>query len=128
VIEVKRPRFDTNPDFDLTVFAQTFDFIIADSIWTHAAKRQIEAMLDSLLKVIHERSILLASYLPAGPGLGPDYQGPSWFGTSHESDVVGVIRHDLGWILDQCRRRSLIVQELAALTLDDQSWLSIYPA
>ena len=31
-IEIKKPRFDTNPDFDLTVFGQTFDFVMADSI------------------------------------------------------------------------------------------------
>jgi len=125
VVETKRPRFDTNPDFDLTVFAQTFDFVIADSIWTHAAKRQIEAMLDSLLKVIHQRSVVLVSYLPSGPDLGPDYRGSKWFGTSHESDVIGVIRQDLGWLLDQCSRRDLAVQQLTALTLDEQSWLCI---
>src|SRR4030095_5999432 len=75
VLEAKRPRFDSHAEFDLTVFGQTFDFIMADSIWTHAANGQIETMLDSVMKVMHERSILLAGFLPSGPGLGPDSEG-----------------------------------------------------
>jgi len=115
---------EQHPD-DLTVFGETFDFVMADSIWTHAAKSQIETMLDSLLRVSHEKTVLLASYLPASLGLGPDYLGSTWVGTCHESDIVGVIRHDPDWIFHQCHRRGLAVQETRDLTLDHQSWLKI---
>jgi hypothetical protein len=125
LLAAKRPRFDGNPDFDLTVFGETFDVVMADSIWTHAAKSQIETMLDSLRRVSHEETVLLASYLPAGSGLGPDYLGSTWVGTSHASNVVGVVRHDRDWIFDQCHRRGLSVQERPELTLDHQSWLKI---
>jgi glycosyltransferase involved in cell wall biosynthesis len=125
LLAAKRPRFDGNPDFELTVFGETFDFVMADSIWSHAAKSQIETMLDSLLRVSHEKTVLLASYLPAGSGLGSDYLGSTWVGTSHESNIVGVIRHDRDWILDRCHRRGLGVHELPDLTLDHQSWLKI---
>ncbi|HEV7798776.1 MAG TPA: class I SAM-dependent methyltransferase, partial [Pyrinomonadaceae bacterium] len=50
VLAAKRPRFDTNPRFDTSVFGEKFDFFLAYSVWTHAAKPQIEAMLDSFLR------------------------------------------------------------------------------
>jgi len=125
LLEVKRPRFDKNAEFDLTVFGGTFDFVLACSIWTHAAKPQIHRMLDSLARVSHERTVILASYLPAGPLHGPDYRGEAWVGTSHESETPGVIRHDLGWIVRECNRRGLNALELPDPGPDQQRWLKV---
>jgi hypothetical protein len=46
-IELKRPRFHTNPNFDTSVFGVKFDFFLAYSVWTHASKSQIQTMLDA---------------------------------------------------------------------------------
>ncbi len=48
VLTSKSPRFDTNVNFDTSVFGEKFDFFLAYSIWTHAGKRQIQTMLDGL--------------------------------------------------------------------------------
>src|SRR5580700_8143524 len=40
-----QPHFSTNADFDFSPFGVRFDFVLARSIWTHAAKAQIERML-----------------------------------------------------------------------------------
>src|SRR5258708_38759683 len=59
----QRPRFDANPHFDPSVFgAPPFDFFLAGSIWTHARKRQIAAMLDSFLRGPASGPAVLASY------------------------------------------------------------------
>ena len=34
----KKPRFDTNAEWNFGVFNTTFDFVIARSIWSHASK------------------------------------------------------------------------------------------
>lgn len=62
VLKAKRPRFDTNPHFDTSVFGEKFDFFLAYSIWTHASKRQIQTMLDSFLRDSTEGGIFLTSY------------------------------------------------------------------
>jgi hypothetical protein len=62
----RRPRFAANDDFDLSTFGVAADFVLARSIWSHAAKWQIEAMLDSFRRVCRPGSLLLASYHPAG--------------------------------------------------------------
>src|SRR2546430_9968312 len=56
-LEAKRPRFDTNPHFDTSVFGEKFDFFLAYSIWTHASKPQIQTMLDSFLRDAKEDAV-----------------------------------------------------------------------
>jgi hypothetical protein len=120
----KQPRFDHNPHFDSSVFGAPFEFFLAGSIWTHASKRQVAAMLDSFLRGSTSATVFLTSYL-AATSADDDYQGDAWVGTSHESDSPGVIRHSFAWIAEQCRRRALQVEELPAPAFDGQSWLRI---
>jgi hypothetical protein len=124
MIAAKQPRFDFNPHFDSSVFAEKFDYFLAGSIWTHASKCQIEVTLDSFLQDSVPTSVFLSTYLPA---LSPndDYQGSRWVGTSHESDTPGVIRHALPWIEGQCQKRRLRMQELPGEAFDSQYWLRI---
>jgi hypothetical protein len=124
VLRAKRPRFDTNPHFDTSVFKEKFDFFLAYSIWTHASKQQIEVMLDSFLRDSTNEGIFLTSYLPAGVSQ-PDYMGDRWNGTSHESDVQGCIYHSLAWIETECESRGLVVLGLGTDQCYGQSWLRI---
>jgi hypothetical protein len=124
MLELKRPRFDTNANFDTSVFGEKFDFFLAYSIWTHASKRQIRTMLDSFVRDSSDGGVFLTSYLPADES-NPDYQGDSWTGTSHESDVPGCIHHSLEWIEGECSVRALKVRELGRDKTYGQSWLEI---
>ncbi|HXU36001.1 MAG TPA: class I SAM-dependent methyltransferase [Blastocatellia bacterium] len=123
-VTLKEPRFDFNPRFDSSVFGARFDFFLARSIWTHASKPQIAAMLDSFIRDSNPSSIFLTSYLPARSS-EEDYKGNDWIGTSHESDTPGVIKHSLTWIVEQCKRRALKVEELSGMDCDSQFWLRI---
>lgn len=123
-LESKRPRFDFNAGFDLSVFATRFDFFLAYSIWTHCSKLHIETMLDGFLDYSTPTGVFLASYLPA-TAAGDDYMGDSWVGTSHESDEPGVIRHSLEWIGDACTRKGLTLSTLQGIDCDSQYWLRV---
>ena len=123
-VAFKQPRFDFNANFDSSVFGTRFDFFLATSIWSHACKGQIEATLDSFVRDSTPSGVFLTSYLPARSA-DEDYNGDRWVGTSHESKTPGVIRHSLDWIVDQCSRRALHVDELAGEDCDSQFWLRI---
>lgn len=124
VVRDKRPRFDHNDSFDSSPFGERFDFFLARSIWTHASKRQIEATLNSFVRDGNDGATFLTSYLPA-ESAEDDYTGDVWVGTSHESDVPGVIRHRLSWLVEQCANRGLTVEELPGFDCDQQLWLRI---
>ena len=121
----KRPRFDSNADFDIAVFGERFDVFLARSNWTHASKPQIQRMLDGFRRDGAPGALFLTSYLPAGQGAEDDYRGSTWVGTSHECDVPGVIRHDLTWIRSECAARSLVVEERPEDDYGGQRWLVV---
>ena len=101
-----------------------FDYFIARSIWTHSSKAQIETTLDGFVRDTGDNGVFLASYLPAQTA-EEDYQGTSWVGTSHESDVPGVVRHSLAWLTSQCERRGLRIEQLDGVDCDSQYWLKL---
>ncbi|MEZ5844975.1 MAG: class I SAM-dependent methyltransferase [Hyphomicrobiaceae bacterium] len=72
-IEIKHPTFDANRDFKLTAFGRQFDFLIAQSIFSHTSVRQMEACLSEARAVMRPQAMFVASYFP-----GEDYEGDSW--------------------------------------------------
>lgn len=123
-VERKRPRFDHNPRFDFSVFGERFDFVLAGSIWSHASKGQIVTTLDAFVATTRDDAVFLTSYLRATDPRD-DYLGDRWVGTSHESNVAGVVRHSLEWIEARCRERGLRVRELPGEAFDGQTWLRV---
>jgi SAM-dependent methyltransferase len=137
VVAAKRPTFAHNDDFDLSVFGVEFDYVVARSVWTHAAKHHITTMLDSFRVVAAPGAKLLASYLPAVPLVGSngrtgplgvfprDYKGTAWVGHSHERTEGGLVGHSRSWIFQQCHERGLSVQQLRHGVVNRQKWLRI---
>ena len=123
----KAPTFDTNSEFDFSVFDVIFDYVIARSVWTHSSKEQIEKMLDQFLLHSNEKSIFLTSFLKPRIPIIDDYRGKGWVGKSNESDQPGIARHSLSWIRKACRKRDLRVTRIDDLDLNyrAQVWLKI---
>lgn len=123
VIRTKRPSFSNRDDFDFSTFGQKFDFVVARSVWTHAAPSQVELMLDQFLANSTRHAVFLTSYLPATSDK-PQYAGKEWVGRSHVSATPGVVTYRLNWISELCVARGLVVRELEHNILN-QTWLRI---
>jgi SAM-dependent methyltransferase len=67
VLERADAHFAHNGDSDFSVFDARFDYVVACSIWTHASKAQITAMLASFAATSAPEGVFLASYHPASP-------------------------------------------------------------
>jgi SAM-dependent methyltransferase len=65
IIELKRPSFAHNDDFDCTTFGVEFDFIIAQSIITHAGPNLFRAFVDSARRALREDGLILISVIEA---------------------------------------------------------------
>lgn len=62
LIALKQPRFAHNNDFDLDVFETRFDFILAQSIFSHAGPTQIRRALTSARGVLEPSGLLVATF------------------------------------------------------------------
>lgn len=118
----KQPQFSNTDDFDLTVFAATFEFAIARSVWTHASRDQIRTMLRSFLKCSHKHSLIVASILPPGEK-EKESAGTAWVGKSHISQVEGMAKYSLATVRNICREEGY---EATPLDIGEgQRWLLV---
>lgn len=130
LLALKRPRFDSNDQFDFSVFQTKFDAVVARSIWTHTSKEQIQVMLDNFVEHTNAQGFFLTSYLPSVwyKRRHRDYTGKKWVGKSHECGSAGLVHHRTGWIHHQCRIRGLRLKELDDAPFNGQRWLKITKA
>jgi len=119
----KLPSFAHNDDFDFSIFGVSFDFIIARSIWSHAAPNQIKIMLESFILNSSVEGCFLTSYRETDDE-DKQFQGDRWVGRSHESDVGGMIFYTYKWISELAAEYELMVERLH---LDyGQRWIKFY--
>jgi hypothetical protein len=73
-VDRKRPRFLFDRNFSCTAFGVPFDYIIAQSIFSHASLAQIRRCLSQARAAMKDTSLFAASFVE-GDG---DYAGDNW--------------------------------------------------
>lgn len=74
LIEIKQPVFHNDDNFTLSTFNQKFDFLLAQSIFSHASQQQIKRCLSEAKKVMKPNSIFAATFMKGNQ----DYTGEEW--------------------------------------------------
>jgi len=111
LVENKKPSFDHNDQYDFSMFDTKFDYFFAQSIWTHAGKKDIEKMLDGMVEFGNPKAKFLTT-IKLPDLFHRDYKGDEWVGASHKSDEGGTVRHSFKWIQNACAKRNLSVTRL----------------
>jgi SAM-dependent methyltransferase len=74
ILTVKEPSFEFRDDFKLSVFGRDFDFILAQSIFSHATAGQINTCLAEAAQVLSPGGTMAATFYE-----GEDnYDGDTW--------------------------------------------------
>lgn len=103
VRRVKRPVFRQNADFRLTPFGRSFDYILAQSIFTHAAGWQIRRCVAEAAQTLAPGGLFVATYLVGKadhPGEDWVYPGVTYFTPAFISQAAadaGLEVMDLAW-------------------------------
>jgi len=74
LLRLKHPRFEYDGNFALSIFGQQFDFIVAQSIFSHASQSQIRRCLSEAAKVLHPDGMFAVTYFQSDT----DYMGEEW--------------------------------------------------
>lgn len=74
MIRTKKPRIDYLNNFNCNVFNRKFDFILAQSIFSHASSEQISKCLYEVKKVMQPESIFVATFVEGKQ----NYSGKKW--------------------------------------------------
>jgi cyclopropane fatty-acyl-phospholipid synthase-like methyltransferase len=62
-VDLKRPRFEANEDFDASGFGEPFDFVIAQSIATHTGPSMMQRLFEGSAKALKGDGLFLFSYI-----------------------------------------------------------------
>ena len=102
-IRIKQPVFSSTSDFDLSTFGKTFDFLLAQAVFTHASQGQIRKCLSEARRVMNPDAIFAATIME-----GKDiYEGSEWTYPSMATyplnyflklvDTSGLVGRRLNW-------------------------------
>lgn len=74
LIQIKKPTFLYDFNFDLKAFKQNFDYIVAQSIFSHASDTQIRKCLQEVAGCLKPEGIFVATFIEGNE----DYTGSTW--------------------------------------------------
>lgn len=74
MIRIKKPKFRYAEDFSMDKFNVKFDYMIAQSIFSHASPRQINMCLDKVALCLKKDGLLFATFVN---GVN-NYEGDEW--------------------------------------------------
>ncbi|MDH5681657.1 MAG: class I SAM-dependent methyltransferase [Spirochaetota bacterium] len=74
LVENKQPHFSNDDNFNLSLFNEQFDYILAQSIFSHASESQIRKSMREAKKVMKPESVFVATFF-----IGEEnYEGDEW--------------------------------------------------
>jgi len=95
LIDLKRPRFAHNRDFDFSVFGRRFDYMLAQSVLTHAGRAEVGQFIRGVRESLGPSGIAAVTYHPGREDHAEDgwvYPGI----TSYTLDFLGGMIEDCG--------------------------------
>ena len=120
-VRIKRPTFSHNEDWRLSVFDRDFDFMVAQSIFTHTAISQMRVIMSEAKKVLKEDGTMAATYIPDDS----NYEGEEWAErAAYQPEFMASLAQeagleiaDLGWPHPNVRQSWLIFRHEGAAEL-----------
>jgi SAM-dependent methyltransferase len=95
-IEIKKPTFLHDDQFTLTAFGRTFDFLVAQSIFSHTSQYQLRRCLSEVAKVMTPASIFVATFFEGAT----NYEGDHWtVHADYTMDRIKALVEEQGLIL-----------------------------
>ena len=118
ILAVKRPMFSHDRDFTLSAFGRQFDFLLAQSIFSHSAPRQVRRCLAEARAVMAPTAVFIATYWRGRES----YTGEEWV-------YPGRVLYTAGDMAALARQQGLVCQQLDWTHPSGQTWIAItHPA
>ena len=74
ILRIKQPIFSYDSNFNCLHFGQNFDFVVAQSVFSHASQSQIQECLSQVGKCLQPNGVMAATFVEGTA----DYEGEDW--------------------------------------------------
>lgn len=123
IIRLKKPTFSNVDDFTLSTFDTQFDFIIAQSIFSHATQAQISKCMAEARKVMKPDAVFAASFFEGTE----NYTGNTWTAKAEYTmermrelvEEQGLVFRQIDWRHPDLQRWFLVFQPGTLYRLPD---------
>lgn len=112
ILIVKAPQFVYSEMFDLSFGDVTFDYVLAQSIFSHASKRQIKKCLSEVRRVLAPGGKFIFTYFRGDA----DYEGDTW---AQQPDA----RYTERWMRQVVKEHGLSYERLDYEHPSGQTWV-----
>ncbi len=114
LINIKHPVFSNDCNFTLSIFEQKFDFLLAQSILSHASPSQIRRCLSEARAVMKPTSIFAATFLQGTE----NYAGDTWV-------YPGCVTYTLQYMKSRAEEQGLVCKRVEWPHPAHQTWVVI---
>lgn len=114
LVALKKPTFSNESGFQLSLFGESFDYLMAQSIFSHASRQQIRTCLKEARKVMKPTSIFAATFILGND----DYEGDDWV-------YPGCVKFTQETIVRMAEEQGLACVPTIWPHLYDQTWFVI---
>jgi len=115
IVSLKSPSFSYSSEFDFQTFNEKFDFLIAQSIFSHASASQINKCMKEVKTVMKQEGLFLATFV-----LGKN----NYFGAEWVYPACVTYKHN--YILEIVKRQNLDAIKTKWLHPNGQTWYVIF--
>ncbi|MFQ5593792.1 MAG: methyltransferase [Anaerolineae bacterium] len=111
---IKQPTFSNDSNFTLTTFNQQFDFILAQSIFSHAAESQISRCLSEAKEVMNTTAVFVANFAEGEH----NYKGSEWI-------YPGLVTYTFDYLSRLAEEQGLTCSRMEWPRLNTLTWVTI---
>jgi hypothetical protein len=113
MIYIKRPTFDHNSDFTLTVFGEEFHYMVAQSILTHVSQAQMDRCFSQAKLALKPQGFFAANFFANGDEI---YDGDVWSYPRFAS-------YPIKFVMAKAREHGLSAHPLIWANAHDHYWM-----
>jgi len=126
MIRLKRPTFGYQDDLTFSGFDQDFDFVLANSVFSHAPPRAIRTGLAEAAKVMKPDALFLASFMRGTR----NYEGESWIfsddvDTGAPGRMTSLSTYTVPFMEALCAECGLLVDMVPGIHPGSQTWMIV---
>ena len=104
-VELKRPSFGHNTDYAVDGFGVDFDFIVAQSVFSHTGEEPLRRALKAFAGSLAPGGMIVANWLLGPPGYGPAAETVDWVYpecVAYMPDNLERLAEEAGLVLRPC--------------------------
>ena len=114
LVALKKPSFNNDANFTLSSFGRKFDFMLAQSIFSHATQTQIRRCLSEAKKALEPDGIFAATFFPGDA----NYEGTEWV-------YPGCVYYTLEYFTTLATDEGLACKPLNWTHTNQQKWVAL---